>query len=221
MDDEDNVTIFSEMEYGKEIKIKMLAQGLYKGVPFWVISRGTHPCAYVEATKFGKFDSKEIRCHGGITYDECFLDEVYDKESPGFVEGAGRFIGWDYAHGSDYFGAFEAIRCDGFRGKKWTVEEIIEDAHEVIDWLCDIPATESDDSSIPIEDRTELIKEFFTDIIRGAEDDIREEAFENIDDELLKKYNPINVAKLLNFDSFVDVIKIGVREKYGVELDFD
>ncbi len=200
------------MRYTTHDEFEILMNGNYCGVPFWVISYGTHPCVYVDVTAFGKsLDVNEIDCHGGITYDEHDLRGVYDESMTDFIDGSRRFIGWDYAHGGDYYGGDSISE----HGHKYTTDEMVDDAVEVIDQLHTMKI------GITEEDRTELIKEFFTDIIRGAENDIRENAFENIDEELLTKYGIIEAGKLLNFDSFIDVIKIGVREKYGVEIDLD
>lgn len=74
-----------------------LADGVYRGVPFYVLSLGTHPCAYVDIAPLGLHEINEcdIDCHGGITYHYDYLATV-DHE--------GNFLGWDYAHYMDYFG---------------------------------------------------------------------------------------------------------------------
>ena len=211
------------MEYGPDRKRGMLAIGMYKEVPYWIVSMGTHPCVYLEVTGLKKFDAKELDVHGGITYDECFLYDVFEKEDEDFVEGVRRFIGWDYAHGSDYFGAFDGLRSpEGFHGKKWTTEEMVEEAKRVIDQICveEMKPDKTPRDGIPVKEQLELIQEYFTEILRASDDLVNDEIFEDMDEELLDKCDINKVRELLNFDAFVDVVKRGVRDKYGVELYF-
>ena len=72
-----------------------LADGVYRGVPFYVLSLGTHPCAYVDIAPLGLYviNERDIDCHGGITYHHDHLATV-DHE--------GNFLGWDYAHCMDW-----------------------------------------------------------------------------------------------------------------------
>lgn len=85
-------------------------------------SLGTHPVAYVQIPS-KPIDTREISCHGGVTYSEG------DLNIDGF-EVKGFWIGWDYAHWGDCFGCL--------RGKKWTTEEIVEECKNVIDQLIEM-----------------------------------------------------------------------------------
>ena len=94
--------------------------------------RGSHPCGYIKlpdeiANKIKESDSHycedsiwiDADIHGGIT----FCGEMDDYE--------GFFIGWDYAHCDDYvyFGYDVPHYSDE---KKWTTEEILEEAREIL-----------------------------------------------------------------------------------------
>ena len=107
-----------------------IADGRYKGFDFYVISLGTHPCAYIDVsdtTLSGEeYSNIDIICHGGLTYSDSILTTV-DKN--------GWFIGWDYAHYTDYFGGY----FDSFTGcKKWTTEEIVDECKKVIEQLIEL-----------------------------------------------------------------------------------
>lgn len=111
----------NEMIYEPRMDIrKILYRGIYKDTVFYVVSYGSHPCAYVRSTVPESFIDY-IPCHGGITYhDKAF--EQFDAK----VE----YIGWDYAHSGDYNGMSPVLG-----GKQWTVSEIIEEAKQVIDFV--------------------------------------------------------------------------------------
>lgn len=112
-----------EMEYKVKREMTILDSGIYHNRKYFIISLGTHPCAYVEFHHELKRDSDEwydAPCHGGITYDDYAYwddnDETY-------------YIGWDYAHAlCDYIPFLGG-------GKKRTTEEIFEEVKEVIDYL--------------------------------------------------------------------------------------
>jgi hypothetical protein len=59
-----------------------LADGVYRGVPFYVLSLGTHPCAYVDIAPLGlhAINERDIDCHGGITYHHDYLARLTTKE---------------------------------------------------------------------------------------------------------------------------------------------
>lgn len=118
----------------EDLKIPMLVNaGKYKGYSYYILTMGTHPTAYVNVPKkskyYGKFylDIDDIVVHGGLTYSD---DRLCIKE--GVFEGW--FIGWDYNHWGDFnilLSRFGSSRYE----KMWTVEEITEDCHSVIDQI--------------------------------------------------------------------------------------
>nr|DAE37770.1 MAG TPA: Polymerase acidic protein [Caudoviricetes sp.] len=82
-----------------------IADGEYRGIPYYVLSFGTHPCAYVDIAPIAPIGSMEINpddivCHGGVTYTNYRLATV---------EREGCYIGWDYAHCTDYDGYLGTI----------------------------------------------------------------------------------------------------------------
>lgn len=123
-----------EMEYtNTRVKPYRLATGTHKGFQYYVLSLGTHPCAYVDASGVskGELDTKRICCHGGITYSKDYLATVDRK---------GWLIGWDYAHCGDYGGWLpthhEAV-CVGSL-KRWTTREIVEECKNVIEQIVEL-----------------------------------------------------------------------------------
>ena len=118
-----------EMIYTELTERLFLDSGEYKGYSFWIVSYGTHPCAYVEVGKqhpyYGKcgcdaFDLP-IKVHGGITYGDFGLGKELSKEH--FI------LGWDYNHYGD-------DSCSlGLPGKRWTTKEIFDDVKKVIEQL--------------------------------------------------------------------------------------
>ncbi|MBR3490217.1 MAG: hypothetical protein IKH36_01880 [Bacilli bacterium] len=112
---------------------KVLENGLYNGYKFWIISYGSHPCAYVELENthpyYGKCNCDaydlDIEVHGGITYGDYGLGStISDKH---FI------FGWDYNHYNDY--NYNDEKYGLASGKKWTTEEIFEDVKNVINQL--------------------------------------------------------------------------------------
>lgn len=102
-----------------------LADGVYRGVPFYVLSLGTHPCAYVDIAPLGlhAINERDIDCHGGITYHYDYLATVDHK---------GNFLGWDYAHCMDYSGSLPFLDY-GYR--MWTTAEMVAECKSVIDQI--------------------------------------------------------------------------------------
>lgn len=116
-----------EMVYKRATCPEVLHHGEYKGYRFFIVSYGTHPCAYVENKKgyhdYGCDELLNIEVHGGITYvgKKCGVS----------------CIGWDYAHAGDYMSCCEHI--ESMRNeKKWTTEEIYNEVKDVIDQLLEI-----------------------------------------------------------------------------------
>lgn len=99
---------------------RIFAQGELNGHEWFIVSYGSHPCAYVKSDIPEKLQD-EIIVHGGIT----FCGKVF----PEFMTD-GRIIGWDYNHCCDH-NAENAYLC----GKQWSVPEIQEDVADVINQL--------------------------------------------------------------------------------------
>ena len=118
--------IIKEMKYSGTKPVERIAEGCYKGFDFYVLSFGTHPCAYIDVSDTSlageDYDDIDINCHGGLTYSGNQLVTV-DKK--------GWFIGWDYAHLGDY-------RRDlyySLNGRQWTTGEIVEECINVIEQI--------------------------------------------------------------------------------------
>ena len=115
------------MNYGERTTGYLLAQGSLAEYNYYVITLGTHPCAYVTVPKSHplhmKLDDLEayIDCHGGITFDG-------RHERFGIMEYC---IGWDYAHYGDWVGEFGRDEED----TKYTTEELIAECMYVIGQL--------------------------------------------------------------------------------------
>lgn len=110
---------FKQMIYKeKPTNREILATGEYKGYIFYIVSYGTHPCAYVRVNTHKDWE-EIIDCHGGITFNDSAFEEFENK---------GEYIGWDYNHCHDFSGCMPE-----FGGKRWTTEEIYEDVKNVIE----------------------------------------------------------------------------------------
>lgn len=125
-----------EMIYQKERlnPPERIADGRHKGFDFYVLNLGTHPCAYIDVSDtslYGvDYSNIDINCHFGLTYSYRFLATV-DKR--------GWFIGWDYAHYTDYSGYdINSLYSLTSNGKKWTTEEIVNECKEVIEQLIEL-----------------------------------------------------------------------------------
>jgi len=118
-----------EMEYSDREDRKLLAHGKHKKHDFFVISLGTHPCAYVQIDgKYPKHLAEGVYCHGGVTYHENYLILPDGK-----IEG--EFIGWDYAHCGDYIGYCDSFCIGDEPLKQYTTSEMIADCINVINRL--------------------------------------------------------------------------------------
>lgn len=121
-----------EMVYKTMREYKILDSGEYLSIPYWIISHGFHPCAYVQVPKDNKFfrkhyDDIDIMVHGGLTFSENHLPQQEDTEN--------WYIGWDYNHAGDFSGMAILYSLDMIEGKKWTTEEIKEDVKKVCNQL--------------------------------------------------------------------------------------
>lgn len=126
-----------------------LADGVYRGVPFYVLSLGTHPCAYVDIAPLGlhAINERDIDCHGGITYHRDHLATV-DHE--------GNFLGWDYAHCMDYSGDLPFL--DLGYSKRWTTKEMVAECKNVIDQI--VGRTDNGESGIYADAYNDLAEDF-------------------------------------------------------------
>lgn len=130
-----------KMIYQKDRKIELLHNDIYNGYHYYILNLGTHPTAYIEIPKksklFGKsynaiYDSGiDLDVNGGLTYSS---SELWTSENVSITNSW--FIGWDYAHCTDWYGGFDEQFNEG--NKKWTVEEIIEECKTAIDQLVSI-----------------------------------------------------------------------------------
>ena len=110
---------------------EQIARGTYKGLDYYVLNLGTHPCAYIDVTDTSlhniEYEEIDVVVHGGLTYSAPSLATV-DK--------TGWFIGWDYAHYGDFTGADMMFPPElQFGGKQWTTEEIVIHCEDVINQM--------------------------------------------------------------------------------------
>lgn len=119
--------VLHEMVYMKSrCEPQLLAHGVCHGRDYYVVSFGTHPCAYVDVSdlpsmtwKEQKYIENAIDCHGGVTYSDAELAVANNK---------GWYIGWDYAHCMDYSGYMPRESL----AKKWTTREMVSECKRVI-----------------------------------------------------------------------------------------
>lgn len=113
-----------EMVYlSKRTNRQILHSGEFDGYQFYIVSYGTHPCAYVKA-EIPLSVKDRIECNGGITFDGSAFKEFKVK---------GNYIGWDYAHCWDFAGYAPEMG-----GEIHTTEGIFWDVKKVISQLIDI-----------------------------------------------------------------------------------
>lgn len=117
--------VYKDLSMAKFRKREVLFSGVYEGRKFSIVSLESHPVAYVsmKETEPEDYDNKyywEVDVHGGFTYcGKSYWDD--DKEN--------MYLGWDYAHAGDCWGAFSKY---GIGGKQWTTEEIYEEVKNVV-----------------------------------------------------------------------------------------
>ena len=126
-----------EMKYTKEINKNCLHEEDYKGYKIIILSLGTHPCGYI-----GIKDKKNNLYKK--SYNELGDMEFYGNVNGGFTYSSFGvcgfhpdywFLGWDYAHSGDFNGynlGDEILECRK-NDKKWTTEEILDEAKKQID----------------------------------------------------------------------------------------
>jgi len=123
------------MIYSKEMKSELLASGEYKGYKYYIVSMGTHPCAYIEIPKNSKYYMKhydlidDINCHGGLTFSQQYLFLEDEK----LLIDHTWFIGWDYAHFGDFIGVYIDIEYIlSSNAHLWKTKEIMKEIKDVI-----------------------------------------------------------------------------------------
>lgn len=129
------------MVYGYDLPTTILADGAFqgdKGIYEWfVVSYGSHPCAYVTVPSDSKFYRKDeyempkINCHGGVN----FATYKFPKSAEDIVNHVnGWIIGWDYMHDTD----FRISPLYIHDGRIWTTEEMVAECENVIDQILKI-----------------------------------------------------------------------------------
>jgi hypothetical protein len=119
----------SKMEYGN-VDLEILVNEEYLGHEYLILNLyGRYPTAYVRLKDneiLNDYDDYEIEVHGGLT----FLGTPLTRED-------GTWLGWDYGHYCDYNYYLEDLYNDMnlSKKKKWTTEEIQEEAKSVIEQL--------------------------------------------------------------------------------------
>lgn len=119
---------------------KTVRYGVYRNYYWKILSiRGSHPCCYIhipEGHSFYKmgYDDVESFCyaagvdlnaHGGLTY-------------AGDLDDDGNYwIGWDYARAYDYLRIKDSLPFNPAYEHMWTVDELTDDIHGVIDVIAD------------------------------------------------------------------------------------
>lgn len=111
-----------------------------------IIDRGGHPCTYIKMPEEayqrnvelgwdGDCDFIDVWVHGGVTYSDYgtlrFWPLGHDTE-PTEIAHFGYWFGWDYAHLYDYVADYSISECDHDSDKKWTIVELINEAHEAL-----------------------------------------------------------------------------------------
>ena len=128
----------NEMVYQDTRQTSILAMGEHRGMPFAVLSIGTHPCGYIcipkDDPRYQHIDNsnyywnieEDFYPDNEITYCEHYL-KLVDPDGK-----YGLWVGWDHAHASDLLGSRYG-GLFGFRtGKAWTTDELIDECIEAI-----------------------------------------------------------------------------------------
>lgn len=97
--------------YNNQLTGKLIGCGKHIGFKYYIVTFGTHPCAYVMIHPGNDLYGVDytyinrIACHGGLTYSDNFVQLKNMKLVGGW------FIGWDYAHAGDF------VKCTPFMKK--------------------------------------------------------------------------------------------------------
>jgi hypothetical protein len=119
-----------------------------------IIDRGGWPCSYIKMPENiyqnyvesvhwdGCYDDIDVWVHGGVTFGEyrkLMIRSEYDIDKFETDEHMpeGYWLGWDYAHLGDYCyrGLLSEVHYHSSDEKKYTIEELIEEAHEALKQL--------------------------------------------------------------------------------------
>ena len=126
---ENTYEFLNEMEYGNVPKKEVLCKGERDGYEYFIVSYGTHPCAYVVLPLKHTLNSVEVdsemdnyvNVHGGVTFlKNHLLNHRY---------GDRKVIGWDYNHYNDQYGNVILT------GVKYRTVNLLWDVMECIDDL--------------------------------------------------------------------------------------
>jgi hypothetical protein len=106
---------------------KLIKTGIHNGIRYYVVSHGSFPTAYVSVPKGWKefIDTSSIKCHGGVTYEEDWLEADGIKLNNHF------YIGWDYFHCGDYYKSQDRDLRTERDGHVWTLGELISECEKV------------------------------------------------------------------------------------------
>lgn len=137
-----------EITYSNSMKNAYLAdEGEYKGVKYFIIAGGIHPCAYVmcdekfvnkHKTDWGDLDC--ISVHGGVTWLE---DADHLKGHPNNYTGI--CFGWDYGHAGDWAGYHQDVENMVYENHKYTLMEIQHECRSAIDQYLIVKHMDEDD----------------------------------------------------------------------------
>ena len=113
--------------------------GFYNCYDYAICMVNHHPCCYV-FLKDGDpycdvtdYDEVNASMHGGCTFVGN-PDDFIERYGIKLTLPAKNVIGWDYAHYNDYIPSFANMKS----GKIWTLKELKDEVHKVIDYLMDL-----------------------------------------------------------------------------------
>lgn len=165
-----------EIIYNKDNKILYIAcDNKYKGVRYFIVAGGIHPCAYVMCPESFINKHKEdwggldcIHVHGGVTWTE---EASHLLKHP--VDCTDHCFGWDYGHAGDWAGYHSEEENYHFQNYKWSLDEIIIECESAIDQY--LEAKRKDEEEMP-QDDIPLTSDFlkgigFTPAFSGLPDD--------------------------------------------------
>ena len=109
---------YIDVKIGNHSFHETLAEGYCCGLPFAIVSYGTHPCCYLGIPK--RLAECDVNCHHGVSYESndfpCNKYKVSENEI---------VIGWDYAHMGDQYGT-------RFKGRRYTTKFLLMEIEDVV-----------------------------------------------------------------------------------------